>query len=136
MESWDKLAPNELDALVAERVMGWTLSHRGNWWNGANGRNVYSVEMWRPSTCSDCDLFVLGHVREAWKEGRLVRFVSELHRLYVERLRVGGFDTSRFSRHVFSALMDHVLCYRPGDYSRAALAALDASELKGEEGVR
>lgn len=39
----------EMDALVAQHVMGWTLSHRGNCWN-KNGKNAYSVLMWNPST--------------------------------------------------------------------------------------
>lgn len=44
----EREAGRETDALVAERL-GWTLSRRGHWWNGPDGKNVCSVEMWRPS---------------------------------------------------------------------------------------
>lgn len=52
------MKPDKIDALVAEHVMGWKLSHKGKTWSLAKESTLYKegwghqcfVRNWRPST--------------------------------------------------------------------------------------
>lgn len=106
-----------LDAEVAERVMGWTEVRE--WGSGyvdrpdgmggisPTGKCIEDI----PSCLTDpaADYEVLRHVRETWDHSRQYQFAHALAELYRSR---------KEGRHP-------VVRYQPGDYSRAALAALN-----------
>jgi hypothetical protein len=112
-------AGRELDAMVAERVMGWT---------DRADETAFGPELvMRPPTASGlhhrvpnystdpaADYAVLEHVRESWERDPWFRLQDRLRRL----------QSSRDHRH--GREEDSACMYLPGDYSRAALLALEA----------
>jgi|SRR5690606_36019624 len=53
----------ELDAFIAEKLMGWRLSARGNWWLGEDGADARSNQ-WVPSTNYENALQVVEFLRD------------------------------------------------------------------------
>lgn len=121
-----------LDVRVAEEVMGWQAAYLldGNVFaprvhDGAledldyfetpdRGRMPCG---WSPTTCAAEDYEVLEHVRETWGHSQRYVFGIELVGLWRKRT-VESKDAL-------------VMRYRPGDYSRAALAVLDREVANG-----
>lgn len=98
----------EMDALVAEKVMGWTMSERLGY-GLPIASSVPPVKC--PEYTSDVadDYRVLQHVRENWE--------------FAARFRMGQMLWAMWD------LRGHTeLAYEPGDFSLAALAALGVKE--------
>lgn len=132
-----KLVGCELDAAVAERVMGWLvvvsddgedwyerqvtrwpclIQHReGGQWLSRHDRVGMSGhdENWSPSSDSAADYAVLKHVRETWDGARVARFERAIESI------LGGRD-----RYAGNWKLLPLLLYEPGDYSLAALLSL------------
>jgi len=96
----------EIDVLVAEKVFGW---RDINWYENERGRHPQSKNMLidRYTTNASDDYKVLCKVRETWNNEQQADFGSALETIWQER------NACHFG-----------LDYQPGDYSRAALAAL------------
>ena len=101
----------ELDAWIAERVMGWTRSADGYW----QDPNYPLPEMLPPAFHSTAfaDYQVLVKVREEWDEKLSLAFVRHCSAIWVDREPECG--TQGWP------------CYEIGDYSRAARAALEST---------
>lgn len=131
------------DARVAEKVMGWQRWEKP----GEHGPEVFHPNTARalermgyvrtnkpladgaecgPAYTSDpaADLSVLEHVRTTWDLPALTQFVAALSGIYAERWRA---DSNRVSPS--NPAIEHTMYHRVGDYSRAALAALDQGVL-------
>jgi hypothetical protein len=119
----------ELDALVAEKVMGWerrNVAHRSGTslygftkavtsaWVGQDGQPVCALDEWEPTTDIRDDYEVLVKVRETWgKEEREQVFK------YAQ-----AEWANRFGWRIPPWMGQEVMAYLPGDWSRAALKAL------------
>jgi hypothetical protein len=119
---------DELDRLVAEKVMGWRLykSHpEQSYWASTpehyalaavdlswtwDGRNHEPASYWQPTTNVANDYEVLVHVRENWDADQQDKFVSELTQIWYERCVIAK------RRHI-------ELHYEVGDYCKAAFHA-------------
>ena len=107
----------KLDAEVAEKVIGW----RVEWtdagglglapWVSYDGSTRYLCEHY--STDPAADYSVLVKVRETWDADARELFLEALQDVMIER--------SSVTKGIGLAWL---AMYRPGDYSRAALAAL------------
>ena len=131
----------ELDALVAERVMGWgwvQFTRYNNHFQSRKGRFLTSDPKWYCSAheakrskisfvlhpcpywqlvsfSSDiaADYEVLVFVRENWDKGKRLTFGFQLSTLFDDRWTIDDFGDIETAGYY----------YQPGDYSRAALAA-------------
>lgn len=101
-----------IDREIAEKVMGWP--RRSNdyaeWWLTSSGGRF--DEDWNPSTNIQHDYEVLKHVRENWDKDMDEKFASHLFNNCNKRVPARGVGYNVF------------LYYEPGDYSKAALAAI------------
>ena len=130
----DITAARELDAQVAEKVLGWERtqepypgSNMGAWFRPTKEYQEYegkeilgctAPSMERPEN----DYFVLMHVRENWLSPNLNLFPEAFTRLWAERAVADGeLDHIDDEGCVGSWL---AIYYRPGDYARAALAVV------------
>jgi hypothetical protein len=115
----------ELDALVAEKVMGWTFfdvsggqipKHEATMcWASPGSPSHHREELPFYSTDPTADYSVLVRVRETWGWKMRDAFYAALCAAWTERR----------TSNVHLGWGDHSsLWYSPGDYSRAALAAL------------
>jgi hypothetical protein len=131
------LDPREIDARVAERVMGrrrhkirFLPCERGGVWECEVCTAMYCNPPWdrekvaaewcgdsqyvpRYSTDPDDDFAVLRHVREAWDAGQQMRVHDVLERMFRDSVRECGFPH---------------LAYEPGDYAMAALLVATAAD--------
>lgn len=110
----------EIDALVAEKVMGWYGCF--NW--GCYTSRKYidqkhppeeefkANEDWSPTTDLTADYEVLKHVREDWNDAYRGWFCDELRVVWSTRANEDGWKNS------------YQQFYEPGDYSKAALKVL------------
>lgn len=117
-------AGREMDALLAERLMGW---HRVAIFKSGDGTKIRDVNGYEgessrlrsvPSYSTDiaADFLVLSHVRSVWDFESRSKFWDALATLLAPRTR--GVPTD--GQHI-SLLM----YYEAGDYSRAALKAME-----------
>lgn len=107
----------ELDAKVAEKVMGWKRSqfNANHFEISPSSYRSIVPESWHgfePSTNAVDDYEVLKHVRENWEQLMHDKFTECLGKIWVKRRE----DKTKF--------VNFAMCYEPGDYSRAALKAL------------
>jgi hypothetical protein len=109
------LTDTELDRIAAVEVMGWT----GAWWDGVL-RDAYNVDKWHPTTNPADDYRVLEHVRDTWGEQQFHLMQIEITAMWRERLEQHQAD-SPYLQFAFGVM------YRPGDYARAAIAAIKAA---------
>lgn len=106
----------ELDAKVAEKVMGWTPLHDApsEAWrtqdNEVRTSEPTSFRRFSPSQSCDSDNEVLKHVRENWDARQMREFQVHLASIWASE--------DEHDPWLLGAK------YRPGDYSRAALKAL------------
>jgi hypothetical protein len=117
----------EKDARIAEKVFGWTRHANGrttevgearvDWcfaWvpERFNGDVTHRHRLPHFSRSADADYSVLERVRDSWDGARLAHFGRALSALWAQDsdMATAGLDA---------------LSYRVGDYSRAALAALE-----------
>lgn len=112
---------NTLNRDCAERVMGWEYHEHenGSCYLGGNKDpsclwDYRARGDWSPSTDPAADYEVLVHVRENWGPQKQCAFVVELQKTRYAK-----------ARHINIPAMVADLCYESGDYSRAALAALE-----------
>jgi hypothetical protein len=115
------LPADELAALVAEKVMGWAVFRDGDvhdrpYVRDRAGLHVYPParehgNTWSPAEYASDDYMVLDHVRASWHRPRLYARMSEL---------LSDEWSGRES-------WPNELQYRPGDYARAALIALEGA---------
>lgn len=96
----------ELDALVAKKVMGWI--HGPDGWLIPFGMPAKKTGLSQFTTDPSADYEVLKHVREHWNTAQL------LH----------GFDSALVDIWNSRRRIETMVCYEPGDYSKAALKAL------------
>jgi hypothetical protein len=114
----------ELDALVAEKVMGWKRSQlNGDIYEKPNGAYVIidsdplsPWESYSPTTDANEDYEVLKHVRENWSCDRQEFLMWECFEVWQGR--------NRFPRWTLDEADHCAIYYEPGDYSKAALKAL------------
>lgn len=102
-----------LDARVAEKVMGW------QWCSEATER---PGDIWLPHFTGDptADYSVLVHVRETWIFSKRRAFARDLVKLWQTRVPLPNGEAE--------AMPGAAMRYLPGDYSRAALAVVEAVE--------
>lgn len=103
----------EIDAKVAEKVMGWReiVPFDGPWGvpNDGHDSNLRApVPRYTTDASADCE--VLKHVRETWEPTAIDKFEKALWVAWQIRLVVSN--------------LAGFMAYQPGDYSRAALKAL------------
>lgn len=113
----------ELDAKVADKVMGWKVHGRpfpgpGHWVTDKNGAFIGNIDggevnekHWRPSVDAAADYEVLKRVRETWTDEQQDNFEVALEDIMIAK-------ESNYPNTW------HVILYEPGDWSRAALKAL------------
>lgn len=111
-----------LDALVAEKVFGWKKT-RGVGGLTGYGRDAAGELRVLPAYSTDiaADYSVLVHIRDAWSANQLKNFRAHLWKTWD-------------ARHRGLMVLKSELSYEPGDYSRAALAALSPTPSQKEEG--
>jgi len=97
----------ELDAKVAEKVLGLHTNDHSKYWFDVLGTIVYMRDFFEPTTDIKCDYEVLKHVRENWSINDQLRMDKEMAGIISFRSVYGAY-----------------LFYQPGDYSKAALKAL------------
>ena len=118
----------ELNALIAEKVMGWRHDSAGYWldadgeqvaWSAQNVRAaIYPEAVWSPSTDPTADYEVLCHVRKTWTPVAISRFAWELAMLWEARVD----NKSVVAARAFAGDIN----YLPGDFARAGLMTLAA----------
>ena len=130
IETLRREKPQEFDALVAERVfgakriataeeIGMAVIQKAPFIFTADDGEVFTAfgsSKWRPSIDPAADYAVLKHVRETWDIVRLRSLRYQQFLVVQQRDGVSGKDW-----------WDVILNYQPGDYSAAALLALDKS---------
>lgn len=108
-----------LDARVARRIMGWkphiVQERRSNTRADAANPMIPDVPWYTSDPAADYE--VLKRVRATWSPALNVEFARQLERIWKDRFYAGM---------TLPLLSSWVCCYQPGDYSRAALRALDA----------
>ena len=127
-----KEAGPELNAAVAERIMGWPRrafddplwGHRPYVAELSDGSvHVYPLagNYWSPSTDPAADRDVLCYVRDNWDEIQCMRFVECLQQLLRSRDPVHCMAAEQYG------LEEWLELGQAGDYSRAALMALETT---------
>ena len=127
----------ELDAEVAEKVMGWkkgdkwqtpvmdlrgderrSLDHlrRRNWYRPDGAKSFFDA-IPHYTTDPSADYEVLKHVRDNWRGDLWTLFRQELASILIAREQAAEDETE-------SIITNCAVLYKPGDYSRAALEAL------------
>ena len=125
------MTDRKIDALVAEKVMGWGKYVRNEFSRMVPDHSApdYEYNFDRPSTLppystnAKYDYQVLKQVRENWDAEQTGNFCGQLDLIWM----------ARYYGRTDPRLKDGVLQYEPGDYSRAALAALGISVGAGEK---
>lgn len=118
----------ELDCLVAERVLGWKVveyGREGEFRYYETGDDYIEESNFLPSSDVSDDYAVLQHVREKWLDaddyheanGRWNVFWRSLAEILRSRDPYYRDTVNQYELYYMQE-------YRPGDYSRAALAAL------------
>jgi len=115
----------ELDAWAAEKVMGWERARYEDddkyaWWCDAisgpwfpvTDDDVDEPPAWSPTRRADHDYLVLEKLRKERTGMEMVRMATVIWRLWKVR-----------------AEMDPILMYKPGDYTRAAYAAMEGKDV-------
>lgn len=108
----------EMDAEVAEKVLGWHHDYRfsqthAEYWRDSSNEIVAGGD-WSPTSDPAADYSVLQHVRSKWDVRALHRFRVALDEAWQQRARSNAHLIWRLDM------------YFPGDYARAALASLAA----------
>ena len=108
-------AGDELNACVAEKVMGWHVHHRNTVHWTDSDKFEYRVRgivgEWSPSTDPAADYEVLKVVRE-WRGGKRRAFGDALWAIWQTRWVNAACPSTA------------AILYQPGDYSRAAMKAV------------
>lgn len=107
------MTDRELDAMVAEKVMGWERRKNGreSWWKSdAVASSRCPVTDWRPTVNVSNDYWILEKVRDDGDPDFMELFVVHLQDAMIARCREPG--------------LAWLACYQPGDYARAALRAV------------
>ncbi len=117
------LVNRELDAKVAEKVMGWVRDEFApHIFNTPNGgyRSLAESDFsgFEPFKDVRDDYLVLKHVRESWVFSKRKQFAVNLQRLISDRVKQSPIE------NLTIAWPDVALLYESGDYSKAALKAL------------
>lgn len=107
---------DETNALIAEKILGYKVRKSSNgrfriWWAEKNSDLVDVQSVPRFLQEANADYEVLQYVRQTWSATDLAAFHTEFAIIVSRRL-----DTTK---HSMSSPFIH---YRPGDFSRAALA--------------
>jgi len=117
----------EQDAKVAEVVMGWrigrpdsTPAFKVDWcMNGSH--LVCTLGGFKPTTDPAADYQVLEHVREKWSQTKVCALRDELALMWSRRAT----ERDKQATSVREFAVHGCTQYQPGDYSRAALAAIE-----------
>lgn len=126
IEQLNATKPRELDAMGAERIMGWTLeTQRGNirgartkdgkFWIIDGEQMQGFANIWNPSTDPAADYSILQFVREKWDSNQWCFFQRSLRQIQEVR-------NHRFGRDDDAACM-----YEVGDYLKSALLSQENS---------
>lgn len=116
-----------MDALVAEKVMGWTLwrspcarqcDQPDCWKTGKRVSPTIRIAGWNPSREVQQDYEVLQHVRKHWEVQKQDAFRRELDDILEARY----FNSPNRDPDYW---VSTIMFYEPGDYARAALLAMD-----------
>lgn len=145
LKPWEEMTERERDAAVAREVMGATVMHGLNPFDGWS--DLFEVnpipydkrlvgprcpEIWaqktedgwdlvpRYSTDPAADYEVLRHVRDTWGNDCSEGWSEEKW----DAFRWKMFENMRRNRRISNRNIDHIADYEPGDYAWAALEAL------------